>query len=81
MRNRNGHCLKTYKEKNGDWKYPNNVFFLVGLWPWSAAHATMPSRLEHSITSFCFLNGGGLNPRPFGHESSALFTKPRLLAL
>ena len=33
---------------------------------------------------WCLKNGllsGGLNPRPLSHESSALTTRPRLLAL
>jgi hypothetical protein len=33
---------------------------------------------------WCLKNGllsGGLNPRPLSHESSALITRPRLLAL
>ena len=57
------------------------------------AFATMPGRLEHSSISFCSrlliqMNGawkmvssvGGLNPWAFRHESSALTTRPWLLA-
>jgi hypothetical protein len=45
--------------------------------------ATMPGRLEHSIVYFCFMKDsgvGGSNPRPFSHESSALTTRPQVLA-
>ncbi len=54
------------------------------------AHATMPGYSFSTIfvpsfdpNEWCLKNGlhsGGLNPGPLGHESSALTTRPRLLA-
>jgi hypothetical protein len=56
------------------------------------AHTTMPGRSQHSTylllqafdpNEWCLKNGllsGCLNPRPISHESSALTTRPQLLA-